>query len=321
MCGVAGIISKDSSTLGNDLINMLKELIHRGKDATGVAIYENRDTIDVRVSMTEPSHRQELEEIIQKFGSLSNSRIYQGEGIFIFYESSIEMDPESVTDLNWAIDTHPDLCVHSIGRRIKIYKDEGSAEELRQRHKIPDVRGSHGIGHVRLATESVENINFAHPFVSYIYPELALVHNGQFTNYFNMRRKMENWGIRFKTNNDSEMAAHFIAHHIKEKGMALEEGATLIRVRGIREGKSVCLDNYINAPGLTESFEKYGITHESFLTGQSAFLFTKLFVNDMIAAKGVYPPEVLEAEPRRYYLAEAAKLGITVDEIVETRLF
>jgi glutamine phosphoribosylpyrophosphate amidotransferase len=76
---------------------------------------------------------------------------------------------------------------------------------------------------VRLATESVENINFAHPFVSYIYPELALVHNGQFTNYFNMRRKMGNWGIRFKTNNDSEMAAHFIAYHIKEKGMDLEE--------------------------------------------------------------------------------------------------
>ena len=41
----------------------------------------------------------------------------------------------------------------------------------------------------------------------------------------------------------------------------------------------------------------------------------------MIAAKGVYPPEVLEAEPRLYYLAEAAKLGITVDEIEETRLF
>ena len=56
MCGIAGIISKDSPTLGNDLINMLNELIHRGKDATGVAIYENRDTIDLRVSMTDASY-------------------------------------------------------------------------------------------------------------------------------------------------------------------------------------------------------------------------------------------------------------------------
>ena len=102
--------------------------------------------------------------------------------------------------------------------------------------------------------------------------------------------------------------------------MALEEGATLIRVQGDKDGQSVCLDNYINAPGLTESFEKYGLSHESFLTGQSAFLFTRLFVDDMIKTKGVFPPEVLDPEPRHHYLVEAAKLGITVDEIQETRL-
>jgi len=104
------------------------------------------------------------------------------------------------------------------------------------------------------------------------------------------------------------------------EGMALEEGAMLIRVTGIKNGKQIVLDNYINAPGLTEAFEKHGITHESFLTGQSAFLFTKLFVNDRIEEKGVFPPEVLGADSRTYYLKEAAKLGITVDEIVESRL-
>ena len=222
MCGIAGLIAKDSPTLGNDLINMLKELIHRGKDATGVAIYENRDTVDARIAMTAPEYQTDLEEIIQKYGPLSNSRIYQGQGIFTFYEASIDMDADKVSDLNWDIDTHPNLCVHSLGKQIKVYKDEGSAEELQQHHRIPAVEGTHGIGHVRLATESIENINFAHPFISYIYPELAIVHNGQFTNYFNMRRKMENWGVRFKTNNDSEMAAHFVAYHMKEKGRDLE---------------------------------------------------------------------------------------------------
>ena len=74
MCGIAGIITKDSPTLGNDLINMLNELIHRGKDATGVAIYENRDTIDLRVSLTETSYQQALEEIIQKHGTTADSR-------------------------------------------------------------------------------------------------------------------------------------------------------------------------------------------------------------------------------------------------------
>jgi len=227
VCGIAGLIAKDSPTLGNDLINMLKELIHRGKDATGVAIYENRDTLDLRVSMTSAEYQNDLENIIKEYGSVSNNRIYRGQGIFTFYEASLDMDAARLTDLNWSIDSHPDLCVHSLGRQIKVYKDEGSAEDLHNRHKIPPINGSHGIGHVRLATESVENINFAHPFVSYLYPELAIVHNGQFTNYFNMRRKMENWGVRFKTNNDSEMAAHFIAFQMKEKGVDLEEALHL----------------------------------------------------------------------------------------------
>jgi len=104
------------------------------------------------------------------------------------------------------------------------------------------------------------------------------------------------------------------------EGMALEEGAAMVRVRGRKNGKPLCIDSYINAPGLTESFEKYGITHESFLTGQSAFLFTKLFINDRISKKGVFPPEVLGPKTRDYYLRQAAKLGITVDEIQKTEL-
>ncbi len=104
------------------------------------------------------------------------------------------------------------------------------------------------------------------------------------------------------------------------EGMACEEGAAMVRVRGRKKGKPLCIDSYINAPGLTESFEKYGITHESFLTGQSAFLFSKLFINDRISEKGVFPPEVLGPETRDYYLGEAAKLGITVDEIQKTEL-
>jgi glutamine phosphoribosylpyrophosphate amidotransferase len=227
MCGIAGIIARDSATLGNDLINMLRELVHRGKDATGMAIYERRDTVDVRVSLTDARHKKDLEKIIKASGTILESRIYRGEGVFHFYEASIEMNPAKISELQWAIDSQPTLCVHSIGRQIKIYKDQGSAEDLKRRHRIPTVVASHGIGHVRLATESVDNINFAHPFVSYIDPGLAIVHNGQFTNYFNMRRKLERLGVRFKTNNDSEMAAHFLAYQMKEKGKDLEEAMHL----------------------------------------------------------------------------------------------
>ena len=229
MCGIAGIIAKDTPTLGKDLINMLKELIHRGKDATGLAFYETRDNVQVRVSMTGPQYLAELEEIINKHGAISDRKVYRGEGIFSFFQAEIDMPPESekLSLLHWDIDAHPELCVHSLGKQITVYKDQGSAENLQRVHKIPPVKSTHGIGHVRLATESVDNINFAHPFVSYLYPGLAIVHNGQFTNYFNTRRKLESLGVRFKTRNDSEMAAHFIGYHMKEKGLSLEEALYL----------------------------------------------------------------------------------------------
>ncbi len=225
MCGIAGIIAKDSPTLGKDLINMLKELIHRGKDATGLAVYQNRDNVQVRVSMTDPRYLSELEEIIAKHGALSNQKVYQGEGVFTFFQSEIDIapDPKRLSALHYDIDTHPALCVHSLGKQLTVYKDQGSANDLQRVHEIPQIKSTHGIGHVRLATESVDNINFAHPFVSYQYPGLAIVHNGQFTNYFNTRRKLQSLGVRFKTNNDSEMAAHFIGYHMKEEGLSLED--------------------------------------------------------------------------------------------------
>jgi glutamine phosphoribosylpyrophosphate amidotransferase len=222
VCGIAGLIAQKREDLGGDLVNMLKELVHRGRDATGVAIYEQRDDVQARITLTDPRFENDLREVIGNYGQITDSKIYKGGGIFTFFEGSIAMDPDQVSRLHWDIDSHPNLCVHSLGRHLKVYKDQGSAEDLVKVHEIKVGQCTHGIGHVRLATESVENINFAHPFVSYLYPELSLVHNGQFTNYFNMRRKMENLGIRFKTANDTEMAAHYIAYQLKEKGRDLE---------------------------------------------------------------------------------------------------
>ena len=222
MCGIAGLIVKQSDTLQSDLVNMLKELVHRGRDATGLALYEQRDDIQARVSMTDPAFETNLHAIVEKYGRITNSNVYRGGGIFYFFEGSIDMDPGQISNLHWDIDSDENLCVHSLGKQMKVYKDQGSAEDLLKSHEIKVGRCTHGIGHVRLATESVENINFAHPYVSYLYPELSLVHNGQFTNYFKMRRKLESLGIRFKTANDTEMAAHFIAYQMKEKGQDLE---------------------------------------------------------------------------------------------------
>ena len=93
-----------------------------------------------------------------------------------------------------------------------------------------------------------------------------------------------------------------------------------MRIEGTIDEKQVRLDNYINAPGLTEASKKYGMSHETAITGRCAFLFTKLFVQNKIEQRGVFPPEILDLEAREYFFQEAAKLDITVDEITATRL-
>ncbi|MDC7126039.1 MAG: saccharopine dehydrogenase NADP-binding domain-containing protein [Spirochaetales bacterium] len=108
---------------------------------------------------------------------------------------------------------------------------------------------------------------------------------------------------------------------VLDEGMVSEDGVFLVRVTGQKDGRTTKIDLYCYAPGLTDAFKKAGITHESYFTGQAAFLFTKMFVNDVITTKGCFPPECLEEKERTYYLSEAAKLDLLVDEIVETRLY
>ena len=114
------------------------------------------------------------------------------------------------------------------------------------------------------------------------------------------------------------------ANEIKEildEGLESEEGAFLVRVDGVKNDRQIHIDNYVNAPGVYEAFDRAGLTAETYLTGQCGALFTKMFVNDKIHQKGMFPPEVFETAQRRYYLNEAAKLDITVDQTVDTRLF
>lgn len=108
---------------------------------------------------------------------------------------------------------------------------------------------------------------------------------------------------------------------VLDEGMVSEEGVFLVRVKGMKDGDELGIDSYVNVPGLRESFDRAGISHESYYTGQGAALFAKMFVNHKIKLRGVFPPEAFDSEERAYFLAEAAKLDINVDEIVTRRLY
>lgn len=104
---------------------------------------------------------------------------------------------------------------------------------------------------------------------------------------------------------------------IIDQGLISEEGAFHVLVEGEKDGNPVRITNYVNAPGLVEAFEKSGLTHESYLTGQCAFIFTKMLVNDVIEQRGAIAPEVLNAAERKYFFKEAEQLGITVEQTIE----
>jgi saccharopine dehydrogenase-like NADP-dependent oxidoreductase len=100
---------------------------------------------------------------------------------------------------------------------------------------------------------------------------------------------------------------------IIDQGIIAEEGAFLVRVAGHKDGKPIRIDSYASAPGLVESFERSGLSHEAYLTGQCAAVFVEMMAADVFAEKGLYVPEQFDSEARTYYLKELVELGVTVE--------
>ena len=133
----------------------------------------------------------------------------------INYEGDLNVLAASLYEL-------PGVTIHSIGQNSEVVKDVGTGLELDDKHGIGAMKGTHGIGHVRLATESRVDITHSHPFWAYPFPDVTVVHNGQLTNYHKMKRKYEDEGHRFQTGNDSELIAVYLAEKLA-RGAALED--------------------------------------------------------------------------------------------------
>ena len=110
----------------------------------------------------------------------------------------------------------------SLGSSLDIIKDVGSAQDVDERYNVKTFRGTHGIGHVRLATESDVKPEAAHPFWATGFADVAIVHNGQITNYWKMRRRLEQRDYEFRTDNDSELIAVYLADKL-DHGIALQQ--------------------------------------------------------------------------------------------------
>jgi glutamine phosphoribosylpyrophosphate amidotransferase len=223
MCGIAGVIGKEEISAADSVINMLSLIQHRGRDASGIAWFSKEDGVTLRTSLKNEVLIESLRGIVNKYGNIIKEKIFEAKNSIPVAEFYLNIEKSAVQPLHEAINKSDGTAVHSIGDNIKVYKENGVLQNLLNKYNIPDTKCRHAIGHVRMATESAEDVNAAHPFVSPFYPEMAIVHNGQFTNYFNTRRFLESKGAKFKTLNDTEAASHLIAYAMRESGGDLKE--------------------------------------------------------------------------------------------------
>jgi methylamine---glutamate N-methyltransferase subunit A len=219
MCGIVGYWDKtgsDDGNVGSVLLGMLNALACRGPDSAGVALFgahrPNHFVAQVKLgdNGNGVERAREVRTIAEKFGA----REFTQTGAylrFIFGETD-DLKPfiASVEAVS------KDVEVVSAGRRLEIVKQVGSPSRLEQTFGISKLHGAHGIGHTRLSTESLVDLSHSQPFWAHGYPDLAIVHNGHITNYHQLRRQYEQRGVRFYTENDSEVVAIFLADKLRK---------------------------------------------------------------------------------------------------------
>ena len=230
MCGIAGIIHKQAGkgvNIGEQMTSMLQALKHRGPDSTGYAMYgEDNGNQIMRFKVAEAADLEGSYDIhaeIEGRLSLIDSRLAEL-GVKVVkkespteyahrYEIKFSGDMKKVADF---VEDIEGVEILSIGNSLELVKDLGDAATVSGQYGLNSINGTHGIGHTRMATESDVDIRSAHPYWAYPFSDVAVVHNGQLTNYWTNRRALERKGHRFSSNCDSELIAVYIADRMNQ---------------------------------------------------------------------------------------------------------
>lgn len=235
MCGIAGLIHKGkSSNVGQEMTAMLQALKHRGPDSTGFAVYgegvEGDYVMRFKVAEGEEMSKgrgieklvaeriAEVDRRLEEKGAIVKARA-NATPYALRYVLSHDGDTEAMAKYIEEVDGTEIL---SLGNGLELIKDLGDAGVVSGQYGLGNFAGTHGIGHTRMATESDVDIRSAHPYWAFPYNDVSVVHNGQITNYWIMRRQMERKGHRFMSNCDSELLAVYVAHDLA-KGISLED--------------------------------------------------------------------------------------------------
>ena len=234
MCGIAGIIHRNGTgDIGTEMTAMLQSLKHRGPDSTGFAVYgsagsneyvmrfmvaEQEDlTKGFQIHDEVKQRRAEVDKRLTDLGVNITEKVDATEYAFR-YRFTFDGDMRKMADF---VEDVEGTEILSLGNALELIKDLGDATTVADQYKLQGFKGTHAIGHTRMATESDVDIRSAHPYWAYPYNDISVVHNGQLTNYWIMRREMERKNFRFQSSCDSELIAVYLADKM-ESGIDLE---------------------------------------------------------------------------------------------------
>ncbi len=221
MCGIVGLFFKRgavSPDLGPLLAGMLSQMAERGPDSTGFAVYGDaapegafKVTLHARdaqwdwVAFEDKLHAAfSLPEQVRRYGS----------------HTVLTLAGDQRRFFDWLTRHHPELGAFGFGERIEVFKDVGLPDAVARRFQLEQRAGTHALGHTRMATESAVTTEHSHPFSTG--PDLCLVHNGSLSNHNRVRQSLRREGIRFMTDNDTEVAAGYLTWRLR-LGMSLSQ--------------------------------------------------------------------------------------------------
>jgi amidophosphoribosyltransferase len=221
MCGIVGLYLKDPDLrgqLGSMFAPMLTEMTDRGPDSAGFAVFRDSGNGASKICAYDPSHTHDWQQIAASM-SLDLGQTVTADRC----ASHVLLHAASdTTRLQAALTTHaPNVGVMSAGTTLEIFKEIGLPADVMDRFGVPQMAGSHMIGHTRMATESAVTTEGAHPFSTG--QDLCLVHNGSLSNHNVLKRKLQrDAGLTFQTENDSEVAAGYLTWQMQQ-GASLHE--------------------------------------------------------------------------------------------------
>ena len=221
MCGIVGLFSKSPALeagLGTHLGAMLAQMAERGPDSAGVAIYRDpvaAGSTKICLFAEDPHYGWGAlcDELREALGCDREPEVRVSHALIV-------VDSDAAAVQTWLGEHHPQLRIMSAGEAIEIYKEKGRPEEFVVRFGLAELTGTHALGHTRMATESRVTTEHSHPFSPGL--DLCLVHNGSLSNHNRLRRELRREGIRFGTDNDTEVAAGYLTWRLRE-GASIEE--------------------------------------------------------------------------------------------------